>query len=225
MIFSDLPTIQIKRHRRANKLKLRVEPTRIVLIAPIYAQQQHIQSFIKHSEEWLLHAWQTQRLGIDDVLPERLSLFNITQNIHICYQFQKQNYIFDAQTLRLCISDRAPKHYLQTFILDYAKQYLPCYLEALSRELRLPYQKCRIRLAKTRWGSCSREHHIMLNAALVLYSVAAVRYVCVHELIHTLHFNHSAAFWAVVTQHDPEMQQHRQQLKNHMIPQWLLENT
>ena len=42
----------------------------------------------------------------------------------------------------------------------------------------------------------------MLNAALVLMPEHIVRSVCIHELAHTKHFDHSAAFWNTVAQYD-----------------------
>lgn len=60
----------------------------------------------------------------------------------------------------------------------------------------------------------------MLNAALVLMPESIVRSVCVHELAHTKHFDHSEAFWAEVAKHDPNYIEHRKQLKQVQLPSW-----
>ena len=64
------------------------------------------------------------------------------------------------------------------------------------------------------------KHDIMLNSALVLFPEAITRYVCVHELAHTQHFDHSARFWAEVAKYDAAFQQHRKTLKTTALPHW-----
>ena len=60
----------------------------------------------------------------------------------------------------------------------------------------------------------------MLNSALVLFPEQIVRYVAVHELAHTRHFDHSPAFWVEVQRHDAHYLQHRKQLKTTSLPWW-----
>jgi predicted metal-dependent hydrolase len=50
------------------------------------------------------------------------------------------------------------------------------------------------------------------------YEIA--RYVVIHELAHTKHFDHSPAFWAEVEKYDPYFQKHRRQLKLNPLPAW-----
>ena len=42
-----------------------------------------------------------------------------------------------------------------------------------------------------------------------------VDYVILHELCHTVHHNHSAAFWALVGQHCPDYREKRAWLAAH----------
>ena len=106
---------------------------------------------------------------------------------------------------------------LSAFLLSYAKQHLPLYLAKISQELGLSYHSCKIRQAKTRWGSCSATQNIMLSSALVVCQPELVRYVCIHELAHTVHMNHSRDFWQLVARLDPHYQQHRQALKQQVL--------
>ncbi|MFG4592486.1 M48 family metallopeptidase, partial [Acinetobacter baumannii] len=109
---------------------------------------------------------------------------------------------------------------LQNAVIAYAKQELPALLSELSQKTRLSYAECTIRRPKTRWGSCSSQHNIMLHAGLVLMPAQITRYVCIHELAHTKHFDHSPAFWAEVAKFDPNYMQHRRQLKGNPLPAW-----
>lgn len=223
MTLNELPEIQIVRNVRSTRLRLRVEPTQIRLTAPVLCSKRQIQNFIDQSEQWLIQTWQKQQekiVQIDKTLPNELQLFNLDQSVEITYQTQKHCFIFDDENLQLFISDRQPEQYLKAFVIAYAKQHLPLYLEEVSLKSSLSFGKCAIRQPKTRWGSCTSKHDIMLNSGLVLFPKHIARYVCVHELAHTKHFDHSPHFWAEVHKHDANFQQHRKILKSSPMPYW-----
>lgn len=222
----NLPDIQITRKLRATRLRLRVEPTQIKLTVPQFCTQRQVQDFLKQSEQWMIETWQKQqeKAGqIDKTLPAELKLFNLEKPLQVVYQTQKHSFILDEENHRLFISDRQPEQYLKSFVIAYAKQHLPMYLEQTSQECQLSFGKCSIRQPKTRWGSCSAKHDIMLNSGLVLFPEQVTRYVCVHELVHTRHFDHSPRFWAEVQKHDVNFQQHRKILKTTSMPYWWCE--
>ena len=223
MTLNELPEIKIVRHARAKCLRLRVDSTQIRLTVPVLCSKRKIQNFIDQAEEWLLKTWQQQTQNIQQqTLPTELKLFNVDQPLQIVYQTQKQSFIFDEVKNQLLISDRQPQQYLKAFVITYAKQHLPLYLEEVSHKISLRFGKCAIRQPKTRWGSCSAKHDIMLNSGLVLFPEHVTRYVCVHELAHTRHFDHSPHFWAEVHKHDENFQQHRKILKTTPMPYWWL---
>ncbi len=219
----NLPEIQITRKLRATRLRLRVEPTQIKLTVPQFCTQRQVQDFLKQSEQWMIETWQKQQTKaeqVDKTLPTELKLFNLAQPLKIIYHTQKQSFIFDDQNLQLSVSDHQPEQYLKAFVIAYAKQHLPVCLDQTSQECNLSFGKCAIRQPKTRWGSCTSKHDIMLNSALVLFPKHIARYVCVHELAHTKHFDHSPHFWAEVQKHDVNFQQHRKLLKTTPMPYW-----
>ena len=95
-------------------------------------------------------------------------------------------------------------------------------LADLSCTLGLPYTRTTVRLARSRWGSCSRTGAIALNARLLLLAPPLVDYVLVHELCHTLEPNHSPAFWTLVAQHCPDYHRYRRELRaaGRQLPPW-----
>ncbi|WP_180178558.1 SprT family zinc-dependent metalloprotease [Acinetobacter sp. YH01005] len=219
----NLPEIQITRKLRATRLRLRVEPTQIKLTVPQFCTQRQVQEFLKQSEQWMIETWQKQQEKsgqIDKTLPVELKLFNLERPLQVVYQTQKHSFILNEVNHQLFISDRQPEQYLKSFVIAYAKEYLPIYLKKVSSETGLKYGDCSIRQPKTRWGSCSAKHDIMLNSGLVLFPLEITRYVAVHELAHTKHFDHSSNFWAEVQKHDINFQQHRKILKMTAMPWW-----
>jgi len=51
-----------------------------------------------------------------------------------------------------------------------------------------------------------------------------VRYLMIHELSHTVHLNHSRAFWSLVGRWAPHYQRYEKQLNQYsaQIPLWAL---
>lgn len=67
--------------------------------------------------------------------------------------------------------------------------------------------------AKTLWGTCRRDGLIRMNWRLAFLDEALIDYVLAHELAHTIHMNHSAAFWAQVERMCPDYRALRRRLK------------
>lgn len=87
----------------------------------------------------------------------------------------------------------------------------------------LTYERLTVRYQRSRWGSYSRRGTISLNARLLFLPPDLVDYVLLHELCHTLEFNHSPRFWKAVTIRMPEAVYHRVRLRraHEHLPTWL----
>ena len=92
---------------------------------------------------------------------------------------------------------------LRRWLRRRATETLLPWLDGVARETGLPYARAAVRGQRTRWGSCTAQGAISLNAKLLLLPRDAARYVLVHELAHTRQLNHSARFWKLVEQHEP----------------------
>lgn len=101
-------------------------------------------------------------------------------------------------------NEQACRAALARWLLRQAHQHLVTGLERVSRELRLSFKSVLIKRQKTRWGSCSRNGTISLNAKLLFLSPETVNYVMIHELCHRVELNHSARFWRLVERHCPD---------------------
>ncbi len=62
----------------------------------------------------------------------------------------------------------------------------------------------RLRKYKAQWGNCTTDTRLSFHYKLSLLPRELAEYVIVHELCHTLHFNHSKAFWELVEKVCPD---------------------
>jgi predicted metal-dependent hydrolase len=95
---------------------------------------------------------------------------------------------------------------LRNWLTERAREVLTPQLSGVARELGFSYERILIRRQRTRWGSCSNRGTISLNCCLLFQRAAVVRYLLIHELVHTLHMNHSRRFWQRVERHCPDYQ-------------------
>ena len=71
-------------------------------------------------------------------------------------------------------------------------------LNYFSDKYNLKINQVRFKNQKTLWGSCSSKNNINLNYLLVMAPMLVIDYVIIHELVHTIHKNHSENFWNAV---------------------------
>lgn len=72
-----------------------------------------------------------------------------------------------------------------------------------------------VKYYKSRWGCCDRKLNITLNYILLMLPPRLRQYVIVHELCHTVHFNHSEKFWKTVENFLPDYKNLRGELKRY----------
>lgn len=79
-----------------------------------------------------------------------------------------------------------------------ARATLPALIAELAAKHGFRYTSLRISSAHTRWGSCSGNNGISLSLFIMLLPQHLREFIILHELCHTRHHNHSAAFHALL---------------------------
>lgn len=121
------------------------------------------------------------------------------------------------------VNDGEPcKAALRRWLARRAKESLPPWLESLAAENGIRFRQAIIKNQRTRWGSCSADNVISLNAKLLFLRPELVRYVLMHELCHTLERNHNHRFWALLRQFEPRTDWLNGQMKDawKTVPPW-----
>lgn len=98
-----------------------------------------------------------------------------------------------------------------------AREALPLRVEALAALHGFRYGRVSIRASRTRWGSCSARNDLSLSLFLMTLPPHLRDFVILHELCHTVHHNHSAAFHALLDRcvegHEARL---RRELREHL---------
>ncbi len=94
-----------------------------------------------------------------------------------------------------------------------ARQVLEERVSRLAQQHAFSYRQVKITSAHTRWGSCSSLGTLSFPWRLVMAPLAAIDYVVVHELVHTVVKGHGADFWGRVQALVPEYKQYIRWLK------------
>ncbi|MFC2100828.1 M48 family metallopeptidase [Bacteroidota bacterium] len=96
------------------------------------------------------------------------------------------------------------------------KRMIPGLIEKWEKQMNLQVQDWRVKLMKTKWGSCNTEKkRIWLNLELAKKPVHCLEYILVHEMVHLIERHHNDRFKALMENLLPNWKQLKDEL-NHM---------
>lgn len=107
---------------------------------------------------------------------------------------------------------RCALQWIQQQALAHFEQRVPTLRSRMPAAQALPIPTLALSNARTLWGSCTRDHRIMLNWRLFLLPETLIDYVVAHELAHLRELNHSPRFWSIVGRLYPAYSSARREL-------------
>ena len=187
----------------------------LIIRAPKRLSIEKIQDFINEKENWINRKKRLIENQIKDVTSNHNKLLylgnlfpiNVEQNASKELFFTGEEFIansIEPDSLSLSIK----KWYKNKF-----KEIALPRVAYFANKHNLMVNQVRIKNQKTMWGSCSSKNNINLNYLLLMAPMGVIDYVIVHELVHTIHRNHSTDFWDSVESIMPEFQEHKRWLK------------
>jgi len=113
--------------------------------------------------------------------------------------------------LRFDGNEKAIVRIIKKLLKGFAKDYLTAEL------IKKPYAHRGFTLsnARTKWASCSADNRMQFNWRIACLPPILINYLMVHEMCHTIHHNHSSAYWLLVASHVPNHKTLRKQLKDY----------
>ena len=165
-----------------------------------------------------------------DYLPGQLALAALGETWAIEYQpgNNRARLVVDYDDFRLTLTAKShPQDMVFAAMRHWLKVRARATLEpqafALARELGFEISRVTIRNQRSRWGSCTTKKTLSLNLKLLFLEPEQVRHILVHELCHTVHLNHSPAFWSLVAQFEPGYKTMNKRMKSawQQVPRWV----
>ena len=191
------------------------ENAELIIRAPKRLSIEKIQDFINEKENWINRKKRLIENQIKDVISNQNKLLylgslfpiNINQSATKDLMFTGEEFIANSIELKP-LSLSIKKWYKKKF-----REIAIPRVTYFARQHNLMVNQVRIKNQKTMWGSCSSKNNINLNYLLLMAPMGVIDYVIVHELVHTIHRNHSTDFWDSVESIMPEFQEHKRWLK------------
>lgn len=237
-LLPNFANYKVRESHKAKHVNLRMCPRNgLEVVVPKGFDHAQIPEILQSKQKWLTKVTQrfeSQREFLNATAPDRpvtqIDLQAIAQTWHVdYYPTAEPNVIVTEQPGQQLQVRGAIAHIdlcheaLRQWLADKARQYLVPGLQVVSTEIQLPFAQATVRGQKTRWASCSQRKMISLNYKLLFLPADVVRYVFVHELCHTIHMNHSAAFWNLVAEKEPNYEPLDAELQNvwQYVPAWV----
>ena len=226
--------LSIRESRRASRLRLQARPPRTVeLIVPRGLHPEIVDAFVLRHRDWIDRAGRAMLRDCPEteLKPAMIELKAVGETVSLRYLhaagvrslYARRG---DSLTLHCRQPDLADyPRLLRRWLLDEGSRVLKPWLAREADRIGLQPRRVQVRLQATRWGSCSANGSISLNAALLLVAPELVRYLLVHELAHLAHLSHSARYWRTVARHEPDYEALDRELTRswRRLPAWLLD--
>jgi predicted metal-dependent hydrolase len=93
---------------------------------------------------------------------------------------------------------------IQAFYKIKAAEKITPRVAKIAAKTKLKYTHLSFRKMSQRWGSCTGDNRIIINIDAAKLPYTLIDYLVVHELCHTKVKDHSKAFWAELSKHEPK---------------------
>jgi predicted metal-dependent hydrolase len=230
--------VRVRRNPRARRLILRVHPHGgVEVVAPRRVPAREINAFVASHRDWI----ERTRESFARRFPPAVFALPDTMRLRAVDQVWRVDYRRGSGRLRTAerpgsspgdwvlrvtgpVDDEARVvAALRRWLRDRARAHFDGLVPALARQMNAEVTRLQVRTQRTRWGSFSSSGTLSLNMCALFVRPALVRYLCVHELAHFHHMDHSPRFWATVARFEPDYRELDRELGRlrDVMPGWL----
>lgn len=219
--YTDNIRYKIIRERIRNTY-IQIKDGNVIIKAPIHTDKSYIERTVHDKIEWINKKLkeQTERTKNTYQNGDQIKVLGKTYILKIIYSDEKRNKIYqDNQYIYCQLNDyieneqESVKKLIDKYYKYIATQEVTSAMEDLQVRTGLVPKECNIKNLKATWGICSSKKKISINQNLMAYSRHTIEYVCLHEICHLKHMNHSKEFWNMVEYYMPDYKLAKKELK------------
>jgi hypothetical protein len=209
IFINNIGNIVLQKKSIAKYLGIRIKPFEgIFVTVPKRVSYKEAEEFVRSREDWILkHLPKIQKIENSKPMLDENTIFKTKEHnlvikksmveetiVSINEDEIKIEYPWLEDVTSDKIQDKIKTAIIFTLRLE-AKKHIPRRVKELAYLYGFEYNKVTVKNLKSRWGSCSGRNNINLNIHLMKLPNELIDYVVLHELVHTIHKNHSKRFW------------------------------
>ncbi len=234
---SELPQYTVRVSARARRVRLTMSFDGLVVVVPRGFDRRRVPGMVAEKQRWIERTaarLEERRRHLEAVHPagppDRLRLEAIGEEWAIVYRPAEVPYVslVEDGVQRLLLSGAtdnagACRDVLCRWLRRKAEGDLVPWLREVATEHGFRFSRAAVRSQRTRWASYSSRGTVSLNLKLLFLPPDHVRYVLLHELCHSVHPNHSAAFWDFLEQRVRGARRTDRELRSawRYVPPWI----
>lgn len=198
--------VQIKRsYRKTVTLKIN-EKGEVFVLCPLKYSLKNINKLLLEKQAWITKHLQL----IQQKQLQYTNYYNYNKVMFLgeSYDINPNNSVIEIGENKIKLRKNADiKKTLKQWLIKQANSVILSTLDQISDYTHINYKTAKIISARKKWGSCDNLKNINLNFRLIMLPIEAIEYVCIHELSHIKHMNHSTEFWNNVKNFMPNYKQ------------------
>ncbi len=215
---ADLGDVTFQKRKGTRSVRIHIRGGEVKVTLPYWFSYAAAERFLTSRKRWIMTHRTQPNLFVDGTYLGKDHQINVQAGKTLRTRLVEGKLVVtlpNAQDIASAdVQDRI-RTAAERVLLKESKQHIPSRVQDLALEHNLQHGTITFKKLKSRWGSCDHSGNLVFNIYLVQLPWPLIDYVIVHELAHTVHHNHSKAFWALVEQCLPDYKQRRTQTRQY----------
>ena len=186
-------------YKKIKRMYMRVKDNTIIISAPFFTSKDTINSFINNNQDFINKQLNKQMIKEN----KSLKAYDYITILNHKYQIIPSNSIVKYTDNFVFLNEEIDfkRQIKKMFANEFLKKMTLLTKDTFNEmNLKCSFPKITVKDVKTRWGSYNKKKHEVSYALELLFKDDfCIKYVVVHELAHTLQFNHSPEFYRIVS--------------------------